>query len=389
MAYYPSLAYLRAFLTVLVVAHHAVLAYHPFGPPLSRSFTDEPRLWRAFPITDLSKSQVFTVLVGFNDIFFMSLMFFLSGLFVWTSLQRKGAAHFVRDRVLRLGLPFAIGCALLAPLAYYPAFLQIGSGQGLAVFLQQWLAQPDWPSGPVWFIWMLLVFDCLAAATYRFAAKPVEIAGRIFSRTFHFPAAFFHAIVGSSALAYIPLSLNVNPVMWHAFGPFTFQSARILHYAAYFLMGMIVGSHTIESGLLSRAGKLARNWFRWTVSGAAVFLVASIVIVTAMTTSAGQPIWSVLASFMFVLSCAASSLGVTAIFVRFFAERSCMWESLASNAYGIYLVHYVFVNWLQYALLNVSLPGLAKGMIATLLGLGLSWTMVAVLRRIPAVARLI
>jgi surface polysaccharide O-acyltransferase-like enzyme len=177
--------------------------------------------------------------------------------------------------------------------------------------------------------------------------------------------------------------------MWHAFGPFTFQSARILHYAAYFLMGMIVGSHTIESGLLSRAGKLARNWFRWTVSGAAVFLVASIVIVTAMTTSAGQPIWSVLASFMFVLSCAASSLGVTAIFVRFFAERSCMWESLASNAYGIYLVHYVFVNWLQYALLNVSLPGLAKGMIATLLGLGLSWTMVAVLRRIPAVARLI
>ena len=25
--------YLRAFVTVMVVAHHAVLAYHPFAPP--------------------------------------------------------------------------------------------------------------------------------------------------------------------------------------------------------------------------------------------------------------------------------------------------------------------------------------------------------------------
>ena len=43
---------------------------------------------------------------GFNDDFFMSLMFFISGLFVWSSLQRKGSASFVRDRLRRLGIPF-------------------------------------------------------------------------------------------------------------------------------------------------------------------------------------------------------------------------------------------------------------------------------------------
>jgi hypothetical protein len=42
-------------------------------------------------------------------------MFFLSGLFVWKSLERKGRARFLRDRVLRLGLPFIAAAAVVAP----------------------------------------------------------------------------------------------------------------------------------------------------------------------------------------------------------------------------------------------------------------------------------
>ena len=60
--------------------------------------------------------------------------------------------------------------------------------------------------GSVWFLWVLLVFDCVAAAAYRFAPKPVEIAGRIFSGAFHVPAGFFHALVGISAAD--PLNLT-------------------------------------------------------------------------------------------------------------------------------------------------------------------------------------
>jgi hypothetical protein len=42
-AYSLSIGYLRAFITVLVVAHHAVLAYHPFAPPAPMSLGTEPR----------------------------------------------------------------------------------------------------------------------------------------------------------------------------------------------------------------------------------------------------------------------------------------------------------------------------------------------------------
>jgi hypothetical protein len=35
---------------------------------------------------------------------------------------------------------------------------------------------------------------------------------------------------------------------------------------------------------------------------------------------------------------------------------SVLWDSLAHNAYGIYLVHYFFVNWLQYLFLQAANP---------------------------------
>ena len=40
-----AIGYLRAFVTVLVVAHHAVLAYHPFAPPPPASLAAQPRWW--------------------------------------------------------------------------------------------------------------------------------------------------------------------------------------------------------------------------------------------------------------------------------------------------------------------------------------------------------
>ena len=95
LSYNVALGYLRAFVTVLVVAHHAVLAYHPFAPAPPASLLIQPRWWQAFPVVDSQRWSGFILLVGFNDTFFMSPMFFLSGLFVWQSVQRKGSGRFV------------------------------------------------------------------------------------------------------------------------------------------------------------------------------------------------------------------------------------------------------------------------------------------------------
>src|SRR6188768_1817310 len=87
-----SLDRARTFLTLVVLLHHAVIPYTYFG------HTD-PKFFFGFDMIVLA-----------TDSFFMAMFFFLSGLFAWSGIARKGARSYLADRLIRLGLPFVI-CA--------------------------------------------------------------------------------------------------------------------------------------------------------------------------------------------------------------------------------------------------------------------------------------
>src|SRR5215831_20068287 len=91
----------RTFLTLVVLLHHAVIPYTYFGHTDPKSFLG------------------FDCIVLATDSFFMAMFFFLSGLFVWPGLAHKAPSVFFRDRLMRLGLPFAIAALTIIPLAYY------------------------------------------------------------------------------------------------------------------------------------------------------------------------------------------------------------------------------------------------------------------------------
>jgi peptidoglycan/LPS O-acetylase OafA/YrhL len=367
-----AVGYLRAFLTVLVLAHHALLAYISFAPPAPRSLVEQPRWWQAFPVTDTQRWEPFGLLIGFNDTFFMSLMFFLSGLFVWSGLRRKGAGGFLWDRAVRLGIPFVIAAAVIAPLAYYPSYLMTGAGGGVAGFAREWLSLGQWPAGPAWFIAALLAFDGLAALLFSFVPAWLR-------RLPHRPG----ALIAISAAVYIPMAMVFNALQWTTFGPFAFQTSRILHYLAYFAIGISAGIYGIERGTL------ASRWRWWSVAAVVAFLISSTLGIIALSTKDPSVALLVAAHLGFVLSCASSSFAFLAGFLHFYRSRHCVLDSLRDNAYGMYLIHYPVATWLQYALLGASLPGAAKGSIAFGGTLVLSWATTSMLRRVPSIARII
>ena len=388
-SYNLSVGYLRAFITLLVLAHHAALAYHPFAPPPPATLVAQPRWWQAFPVVDPQRWSGFSVFVGFDDIFFMALMFFLSGLFVCKSIERKGVKTFLRDRLLRLGLPFVVAATVIAPLAYYPAYLLTGSPAGVAGFWRQWMGLGNWPAGPAWFIWLLLAFDVVAAALFALAPKFVAWFGRATSDASTCPATLFALLVGLSAVAYIPLAIKFTPGYWSAFGPFTFQTSRLLHYLVYFLVAVGVGAYGLQRGLFAPDGKLAHRWPLWTMAMMVSFVIAAGTFIASFAAKSLPLLWQFGVDATFVLSCAASCFGFMSLFARFATRRVAAFDSLTDNAYGVYLIHYAFVSWLQYALLRAALPGLAKGILVFAGTVVLSWITVASLRRIPAVARVI
>src|SRR6202140_5001893 len=299
---------MRSFVILLVLLHHSVINYTWFGH-------GDPMRWLGFDLVVL-----------FNDSFFMAFLFFISGLFVRASLMRRGSAVFLRDRAWRLGVPYLLSVLVLMPIAYYPTFLRYHlPGTTDFSFLHFWwhtLTVGPWPSGPAWFLWVLLALDAAAAAIW-FAAPPmIGASGQLIFALRNRPVTAFVAFVIVSNAVYLPMHLVFGDVSWLELGrfPLPIQTSRILLYTAYFFTGVGVGAVNLRAGLLAERGELAKRWPVW-LAFALVFYVAILVVVYAHHNwvadfDSPPAVWKLSYGLLFAAYSAAMAFAVTAVFLR-------------------------------------------------------------------------
>jgi len=250
----------------------------------------------------------------------------------------------------RIGLPFVFGVYVLMPIAYYPVYRVTAADPSWLAYWRHWTALPFWPGGPLWFLWQLLLFDILALVFFLAAPRLIEMLGRFSAAVADAPRRYFLVLLAVSTVSYLPLAFAFGVSNWAEFGPFDWQPDRPLLYLVYFFAGVGIGVQGYDRGLLRPDGALARQWRIWLIGAAASFLFWMIT----MAPSAyghGNLAIDLCSYFAVVLVVAAVCLGFAAVFLRFGYARSALTDSLSENAYAIYLVHYVFVVWLQYALL--------------------------------------
>jgi surface polysaccharide O-acyltransferase-like enzyme len=262
------------------------------------------------------------------------------------------------------------------PLAYYPAYRQTAADPGVAAYWKSWMALPFWPCGPQWFLWELLTFNIVAMLLHRLAPNWCGALGRLAGHARGSPLRFFMALAAVSAVVYVPLALIFLPWEWTHTGLLSFQLSRPLHYLVYFLAGFAIGTDGLERSVLAVEGPLARQWAGWLGAGLLGFGLWALP--TSFTLEAGAPIiFHIAAAFGYAIACASGSFALLALCLRFATVRRWTLDSLSANAYGMYLLHYVFVVWLQFALLNVALFAVAKATIAFAVTLGMSWVLSA------------
>ncbi len=370
----------RTFVTLLVLLHHSVVNYTYFG-------AGDKMRWLGFDLVVL-----------FNDSFFMACMFLISGLFVHESLTRKGSAIFLRYRAWRLGIPFLISVFVLMPIAYYPTFLRYHlPGTTDFNFFHFWwhtLAVGPWPSGPAWFLWVLLALDFIAAAIWSVAPFIPRGLGRLIAGLRDRPMTAFAAFLIVSIASYVPLHLAFGDGSWLEPGhyPLPIQTSRILLYPAYFCTGVGIGVVSLRGGLLAEHGELARRWPVW-LAFAAVFYAAILILVYAhhnwMDFNYPPLSWRTAYGLAFSMYGAAMAFTVLAVYLRSATHDLGLLDAMRPSAYGIYLVHYIFIIWLQYVVYEYSLPAFVKFAIVFIGTLAGSWAVVVALRKIPVVARMI
>jgi peptidoglycan/LPS O-acetylase OafA/YrhL len=365
----------RTFITLLVVLYHAVINYTHFG------IGGDRMRWLGFDLVVL-----------FCDSFFMACMFFISGLFVADSLSRRGASNYLAHRAFRLGVPFLISIFVLMPIAYYRYYhLEFD----FLHYYAHMVTTGPWSAGSAWFLWVLLLFDAIAAAMFAAAPRAIAALGRLVGGISNKPMTAFAAFALFSILIYLPLRISIGESHWSALGhyPIFIQTSRAPLYAGYFLAGVAVGAAGLRKGALDQASAIVRRWRTWLAVALAAY--AAILLLVTIHRSGiidlrSPPLWwHATYGLVFALFSAAMTFTVPAVFLRFAKAPLRFLDGMQKQAYGIYLLHFIPLIWLQYLVTDPPLPAFVKSAIVFTGTLSASWLATAGLRKVPFVARMI
>ncbi|MGH6739162.1 MAG: acyltransferase family protein [Bradyrhizobium sp.] len=371
----------RTFITLLVLLHHSVLNYTYFGD-------GDKAHWLGFDL-----------IVLFNDSFFMACMFLISGLFVHRSLTNRGLPNYLANRAWRLGVPYLISIFVLMPIAYYPTFLRYHlpgtTDFNFFHFLWRVFTVGPWPSGPAWFIWVLLAFDTIVALLWKIAPGAIEGLGRAIYALRYRPGFALVAFVAFSIIIYLPMRLWVGDAAWLEPGgyPLPIQTSRIFLYSGYFLVGVGIGAMDLRSGVFAENGELAARWKIW-LAVALVFYGGILALVYTKHNvlpdpNVQPPWWRTAYGLAFALFSGAMAFAEPGFFLRFAKTPLRLLDAMRPSAYGIFLVHYIFIIWLQYVVYDPAWSPFVKFAIVFAGTLAGSWATVILLRKIPAIGRMI
>jgi len=373
--------HLRALLAILVVLHHLALVYGGIPP----FYYYEP------PTNDPLAGLLALAFVLLNQAWFMGAFFLLAGYFTPGSYDRKGAAAFLKDRLLRLGIPLILFIFVLNPLSMLGYFLMPVSQGGTADPLS-WQAYPYLIGlGPLWFVAMLLIFN-VGYAAWRILTK-----NRTSSKSESSPPSYLSVGLFILALALasflirivIPLGKAVNLFVDFLSFP---TLAYLPQYLGFFVLGIIAAR---------------RDWLRSLPRsmGIAGFVIAGIATVTLFSIGFlsflkaienaspqippfGYGTWqSAVYALWDSIFAVGMILGLIPLFRRFFNKESSFGKFLSQQSYAVYVIHIPIIVFLAYALRGIQLAALLKFGLMALVVVPICFVVAFIIRKIPFVSR--
>jgi len=374
--------YLRTAITVMVVAHHSSLAYTTFA-----WFDKKAYINSTHAIVDSKRWIGLDIFENFNDVFFMSLMFLIGGLFLMRSMNKKGMIVFIKDRFYRLFIPFLFLGTLLMLIAYFPSYYVGHNSTDLIAYINDFFGTEKWPVGPPWFIWVLFVFNLLFALFYPYFLRLGDKIGLRLSVLKNKPFTFCMILFCVTWILYVPIAYKIGAGTWTGIGPFDFQLSRILLYFGYFTVGILIGNTDFNNEIFSTKSVLVEKWWLWLLLSIGVYFTLIVISEPLKQMLKNNTIKEFYAWMIYYIiyaaSCTISCIAFITAFRKLVCKENYWCNSLSENAYLIYLIHYIFVVWCQFLLLKFDLPAVIKFSITA--ALSLSWIVSILFRKVKIV----
>ena len=341
----------RAAAMLLGVFLHSALAY---AQPAQS-------VWLA---TDSSASVPLDASIWFIHLFRMGLFFLLSGYFAKLVIERKGLKHFLRNRCVRIVVPFVL---------FYPFLL--AATVVVIVFALSYLVEPRGLMGLIaasvkdgegtqkreplttmhlWFLYYLIAFSAIGALLSNVKWLKLEKWFRHSRWMLLWPLILIPGALAAGAP--MPAPESFIPQWW----PFAF-------YGLYFVAGwQLFGREQFLDTLRPRVWHIAAICMLLFVPYYMLMPVLDLSTIVAGTSSQSFWIRGVEAGLTAYLSVL---LTITSLLLgqRYLASRNPMLSFVADSSYWVYLLHLPIVLFLQTLLVPVALPWWLK-LIAVLLG---------------------
>ena len=340
---------MRVFLTILVIVFHLSITY---GADFSWFYTERPT-------TELA-GIISTIFVGLCQFFFMGLFFLISGYFVPGSVDRKGSWQYIKDRLVRLGIPLVLFSLLVSPFTEYfkAATVYHSNPSNFVAFTLDYWKGGDYASGPLWFVEVLLVFSLAyvlgRAAMSRINRKAAQAA----STTVKKP------LTNAWILAFILIVAPLNYIV-RIFSPIGEEWKHIqLAFMPQYILMFGAGILAYRRGWLTDLPNGIRK--AWSaIAVLAMLAMPVIMVVTGVTEGdnslAGGLNWqAALVSIWEPIYCIAMSILLLSLFQRRFNRQGALGQMMSKNAYTVYIIHPLVIIPGAYLLRTISIDPLLK-----------------------------
>jgi acyltransferase-like protein len=374
----PYLDNLKVILIAGIIVIHAVLGYASIVEAWTYTELREVTL---APATEI----VLFVLVSPFAFFLMALLFLVAGLLTPASYDRKGCARFVRDRLLRLGVPFVVYVLLVQPCLTYALHHPLGDASGS--FWEEYLGTGRLDTGPLWFVGVLLIFS-LGYAGVRLWSSPGPRRAR--TRAQASPPSTATLAVAAVVVAAGSFLVRLAYSYGSESGVTDLNFWEWPACLAVFALGVVAARRGWATGIPDR---VARQCRRVTLLGVLAMTALLVVVATLDRVDDATGGWSWPAAAFAVLDAVLTVFG--SVWLLSIAQRrlcrECRWGPVLSrSAYGAFMVQSVFLLGLAVALRPLGLPAEVKALTvavgAVVTSFGAAWLLIS---RVPGVSRIL
>jgi glucan biosynthesis protein C len=372
---------LRAFIILLVVFYHVLMAYviYPVIPMfIHNRFIHSIQSYHS----EGEKLFFLTLLLVVNAPTMMSIMFFIAGYFALAPLIKKGTNQFLKDKSVRLGIPFVLGTTILAPLAGFIAYYSQGNRMNyFAYWFLQFFGPDQFSQYQFWFLGVLLLFFLVLGLIFLIGRDRIS---SIRTKTGRPSPLFFTLFTATTTGSYFVVNLFYPAEAFAQLYVLQFQTVVFLVYAAYFLFGIYA---------------YTRDWFingykpriiPWTIAYIiSIFMYLATTIYMYSSSGRDTIVMKLANDLCNSVSILSGLFMLLAFFQRYLNGDAPVLKAISKSSYSTYLIHFTVVFIVVYASRGIPMPLFPKFLTQVVIGVLLSWGIGYSLTKIPIMRRVL